>query len=139
SSRDEWHGFDLQLMSALDDVSGVPTEGKNLIIVAAVKDVLHFRIFSGDGKVIVDTDEKRLMEQAGQIKDLTEQLRSLWPHHQHRWMVDTDEKRLREQAGQIKALTEQLRSLWPPHQRPRSDKDRVITAVTSIVGHTQWH
>ena len=37
-------------MSSLNDVSGIPTEGKNLIIVAAVNNVLHFRIFKGDGK-----------------------------------------------------------------------------------------
>ena len=89
-------------MSSLNDVSGIPTEGKNLIIVAAVNNVLHFRIFDGDGKVVVDTDEKRLTEQARQIED----------------------------------LRKQLESLWPPHELTWSDKDRVITAVTSIVGHT---
>ena len=88
-------------MSSLNDVSGIPTEGKNLIIVAAVNHVLHFRIFDGDGKVVVDTDEKRLTEQARQIED----------------------------------LRKQLESLWPPHELTRSDKGRVITAVTSIVGH----
>ena len=36
--------FDLRLMSSLNDVSGIPTEGKNLIIVAAVNNVLHFRM-----------------------------------------------------------------------------------------------
>jgi hypothetical protein len=96
-------GFDLRLMSPLNDVSGVPTEGKNLIIVAAVKDVLHFRILDGAGKVVVDTNEKRLTEQAGRIKD----------------------------------LKEQLKSVWPPHELTRSDKGRVIAAVTSIVGHTR--
>ena len=95
-------GFDLRLMSSLNDVSGIPTEGKNLIIVAAVDNVLHFRIFDGDGKVVVDTDEKRLTEQARQIED----------------------------------LRKQLESLWPPHELTRSDKDRVITAVTSIFDHT---
>jgi hypothetical protein len=94
-------GFDLRLMSSLKDVSGIPTEGKNLIIVAAVNNVLHFHIFDGDGKVVVDTDEKRLTGQARQIED----------------------------------LRKQLESLWPPHVLTRSDKDRVISAVTSIVGH----
>ena len=69
-------------MSSLNDVSGIPTEGKNLIIVAAVNNVLHFRIFDGDGKVVVDTDEKRLTEQARQIEDLRKQLESLWPPHE---------------------------------------------------------
>ena len=92
-------------MSSLNDVSGTLTALErllrpgNLIIVAAVNNVLHFHIFDGDGKVVVDTNEKRLTEQARQIED----------------------------------LRKQLVSLWPPHELTRSDKDRVITAVTSIV------
>ncbi len=74
-------GYDLRLMSAVNDVNGIPTEGKNLIIVADVNRVLHFRIFDGDGKVVVDTDEKRLTEQARPIEDLRKQLESLWPPH----------------------------------------------------------
>ena len=104
---------DLRLMPSLNDVSGIPTEGKNLIIVAAVNKVLRFRIFADDGKVDVDTDEKSLTEQARQIKDPREQLK------------------------RIKDLREQLKSLWPPHELTWSDEDRVITAVTSIVGPTQ--
>jgi hypothetical protein len=100
----DFPGFDLRLMSLLNDVSRIPTSGKNLIIVAAVNNVLHFRFFDGDGKVVVDTDEKSLSEQAWQIKE----------------------------------LREQLKSLWPPHELTWSDKERVITAVTSIVGHTHF-
>jgi len=93
---------DLRLMSSVNDVSDIPKEGKNLIIVAAVDNVLHFRMFDGDGKVVVDTDEKRLTEQARQIED----------------------------------LRKQLVGLWPPHQLTGSEQDRVITGVTSTVGHT---
>ena len=106
TSGDEFYFEDkgvLQLMSLLNDVSRIPTSGKNLIIVAAVNNVLHFRIFDGDGKVVVDTGEKSLAEQARQIED----------------------------------LREQLESLWPPHELTRSEKSRVITAVTSIGGYTR--
>ena len=98
-------GSDLRWMSSLNDVSGIPTAGKNLIIVADVNNVLHFRIFDGDCKVVVDTDEKRLTEQAPQIKDLRD---------------------LRKQLES---------SLWPPHELTRSENGRIITAVTSIVDH----
>ena len=74
--------FDLRLMSSLNDVSGIPTEGKNLIIVAAANNVLHFRIFDDDGKVVVDTNEEELTRQARQIEDLREQLKSLWSPHE---------------------------------------------------------
>ena len=90
---------DLKLMP---DVGSIPEHGKNLLIVAAMKDVLHFRFFDGVGLQTVDTDEKRLAEQAGPIEN----------------------------------LRKQLRGLWPPHVLTESDKDRVITAVTSIVGYS---
>ena len=73
---------DLRLMSSVKEVSDIPTAGKDLIIVAAVDNVLHFRMFDGDGKVVVDTDEKRLTEQARQIEDLRKQLVGLWPPHE---------------------------------------------------------
>ena len=99
------NGFDLRLISSLSDVSGIPRSGTNLIIVAAVDNVLHFRSFDGDGKVVVDMDETRLTTQAGLIED----------------------------------LKGQLDSLWPPHELNSSEKDRVIAAVTSIVGHTRYN
>ena len=92
-------GFDLRLMPALDDAQALPTAGQALIIVAAVKDVLHVRVFDGDGKRVVDTDETRLTDHARQVED----------------------------------LREQLARAWPPHEPTRRDKDRVITAVLSLV------
>jgi hypothetical protein len=75
-------GFNLRLMSSLDEVNGIPTEGKNLIIVAAVNNVLHFRIFDADGNVAVDLDERKLVEQTPQIEALRKQLEGLWPPHE---------------------------------------------------------
>ncbi len=72
----------LRLMPSVNDVSGIPAEGKDLIIVAAVNGVLHFRVFDADGKVAVDTDEKRLTEQARKTEDLRKQLETLWPPHE---------------------------------------------------------
>ena len=94
--------YDLRLMCSVKDVSGIPTEGKNLIIVATLGNVLHFRIFDGDGKVVVDTDEKKLTGQ----------------------------------ALQINKLRKQLKRLCPPHEPTGSERDQVITTVTSISGHS---
>jgi WD40 repeat protein/S1-C subfamily serine protease len=96
-------GRDLRLMPQVRDVGDIPTGGNNLIIVAAVRGVLHFRIFDDAGNRVVDTDEKELPGQARPIEDLWNQLGSLWTSQ---------------------GLTE-------------SEKDRVITAVISIVGHTR--
>jgi hypothetical protein len=75
-------GFDLLLMSSVGDVGDIPTAGKTLVIVADVSGVLHFRIFEGDGRIVVDTDESRLTAQTGPIADLKKRLEDLWPPHQ---------------------------------------------------------
>jgi putative OPT family oligopeptide transporter len=72
-------GYDLRLMSPVENVSGIPTEGKNLVVVATVNNELNFRVFDEDGKVVVDTDEKKLKEQDTQIEDLRKQLSDSWP------------------------------------------------------------
>ena len=74
-------GCDLQLVSSMNDVSGMPREGKNLVVVAAVSQALHFRIFDSDGKTIVDTDENSLKTKTEQIEILKRQLDRLWPPH----------------------------------------------------------
>jgi len=165
-------GRNLRLMSSVKNVSDIPTAGKDQIIVADVANLLHFRIFDSDGKMVVDTDEKRLKDHAGQIEDLRKQLvvlgcdLRLMPslndvsdipkggkdliivaavdnvlHFRMfdgagKMVVDTDEKRLTERAGQIEDLRTQLVDLWPPHELTPSEHDRLITAVTSIVGQT---
>ena len=107
-------GCDLRLMSPVNDVSSIPTAAKSLIIVAAVRNDLHFRIFGGDGRMVVDTDERELTTPAGQYKDLRKHL-----------------------EGLINELKKHLKSLWPPHEPTKSEKDRVIAAVTSVLGPTK--
>jgi hypothetical protein len=74
--------YDLRLISSLSDVSGIPTEGNSLVVVAAVGEMLHFRIFDGDGKKVADTDEKGLTGRTRQIENLMRQLQGLWPPHE---------------------------------------------------------
>ncbi len=78
-------GYDLRLIPSVTDVRKVPAAGRNLVVVADVKNVLHFRFFDSDGKVVVDINEKRLTKQAPQIEELRKQLqepKELWPPHQ---------------------------------------------------------
>ncbi len=42
---------------------------------------LHFRIFGFDGKIVLDTTEKKLTEKAEQIASLKKDLTALWPPH----------------------------------------------------------
>jgi len=70
------------LMPSVKDVSGVPADGKNLLIVAAVNNLLYLRIFDPNGKRVVDIDEIRLPGQRRQFDDLRGQLGGLWPPHE---------------------------------------------------------
>ena len=70
--------FDLRLTSPANDVGDMLTEGKNLVIVADVGNVLHFRIFDADGKRVVDTREDLLPDKAPILADLKSLLRDLW-------------------------------------------------------------
>jgi hypothetical protein len=101
-------GFDVRLMSTVNDVSGIPTEGKLLIIVAAVNKRLHFRIFDGDGKRVVDTNEE--------------------------WLT----KKAQQKTPEVEDLRLQLKRLWSSRELTKSEKDRVSSAVMSIVDYTQW-
>jgi AAA domain len=74
-------GCDLNLISSATDVFDRAIVGKNLMIVTAVDGVLHFRMFDGHGKVVVDTDENSLSGQASKIETFKLQLASLWPPH----------------------------------------------------------
>jgi hypothetical protein len=71
---------DVRLYPSVADKSEIPA-GKNLIVVAALGQVLHFLMFDGDGKLAVDTDERKLQEHSRQIEDLRKQLVNLWPPH----------------------------------------------------------
>jgi hypothetical protein len=51
-------------------------------------------------------------------------------------VADADETRLPAHAGPIADLKRRLENLWPPHQPGEGEKEQVISAVTSIVGHT---
>jgi hypothetical protein len=80
--QEKFLGCDLRLMSSVKDARDIPSGGKNLIIVAAVNRVLHFRIFDGDGKMAADTDETRLTEKDRPIEGLRKRLETLWPPHE---------------------------------------------------------
>ena len=47
-------GGDVHLISALNEISSLPQEGQNLVVIAAVGKALHFRIFDAEGKIVVD-------------------------------------------------------------------------------------
>jgi hypothetical protein len=73
---------DLKLTFDATDAGDIPTEGKNLLILATMDGTLHFRVFDGHGNVDEDTDDTKLTNQARKLEDLRRQLESLRPPHE---------------------------------------------------------
>ena len=97
----------LSLVCPAGGESDLPTEGKNLLVVARVDDVLHFRLFDGAGNVEdAQADDSRLMEHSRQLESLTKQVDVLWPPH---------ELRKREKRRVVSAVTRILGYNLPRH------------------------
>ena len=77
----EPEGLDVRLMPSLMALNDIPNDGEDLIILAAVSGALHIRMFDDVGKMVVDTDESRLSDRAGQVEVLKKQVADLWPPH----------------------------------------------------------
>ena len=75
--------FDLLLMPSVKDANSIPVWGKDLVVVAEVDHVLHFRVFGGDGSVRVDTDETERLSKATypDIGTLKQRIAGFWPPH----------------------------------------------------------
>ena len=93
-------------MSSVNNVSDMPTDGKNLIIVGRRAECTPLpAVFDADGKRVVDTDNQL-------------------PDHQHN---------CRTEVAGYSATVGGVPLLF------QSGKDRVITAVTSIVGPAVYY
>jgi RNA polymerase sigma factor (sigma-70 family) len=121
---------ELRLMPAVKDVGGIPTAGKNLVIVADVDHVLHFRIFDRAGKMVADTDEKKPTAQRMWVEFLRQQVAKWWPPHEltrsQKQQIITAVKsidgpppmeELRRAHGRIAELVGELRAVYPDEPR----------------------
>lgn len=69
--------FTLRFLRSIEKESALPAEGRSLALVANIKEVLYIRIFDANGRVIVDTHEKMLIQREQQVEALKAQLKSL--------------------------------------------------------------
>jgi hypothetical protein len=76
--------FDLRLTQSLNDVRAIPSEGKNLVVIAVLKHSFYIRIFDGEGKLVVNADEKTLADEGlpRSMRLLRKELAGLWPPHE---------------------------------------------------------
>ena len=108
-------------MSQVNITNDIPTEGKNLLVVANVAGTLHFRIFDDNGKLVVDKNEQTLKEKVSAIEDLRTKLVKLWPPHEidrgDEWEVITAVKSI---VGLSRSVTDGGSSMAATRKRPRS-------------------
>jgi multidrug efflux pump len=100
------------------DLGEISQEGKNLIIVAAVGKMLHFRVFDGLGKMTGDVDEKDVKEKevAEKLKELKKQLDTSWPPRE---LTKADK-------GKIKSAVATIVGYSPAETHP------AFVAITSV-------
>jgi molecular chaperone DnaK (HSP70) len=70
--------YRLNLVASANHLSKLPNTGNNLVVIANVNRVLHFRIFDADGTTVVDRDETQFPGQSVLIATLKQKLKSLW-------------------------------------------------------------
>jgi len=104
---------DLQLMLPMNELSSIPENGKNLIIVGARLDTdkkeitsLYFRIFDSHGKRVVDTDEEFVTGKRNTLLVLKGVLNTMWPPHE---LTEDDEGLVIEGVEAIVGCTEKKR------------------------------
>ena len=91
------------------DGSGVPTSGKNLVVVGTDNNgLLHIRIFDAAGNRIKDTDETQLPAQAAAIATLKQQLPGLLPPHV---LTDAEKAQVIAEATSIVGQTRRVLQL----------------------------
>ncbi len=74
-------GYDLRLLSSIDDMRRIPPADKWLAIVAASARGLTFRLWNSDRRQVAGVNAINLTEKR-QIEDLRKQLETLWPPHE---------------------------------------------------------
>jgi hypothetical protein len=101
---------ELRLLNDLKAPREIPSDGKNLIVLANIDDVLYIRVFDSAGSIIVDTDSERLTtDNPSTINGIV----------------------LGHRIGNLRKI---LKDLWSPHPLTQPEREQVLEGVTSIVG-----
>lgn len=119
------HGVDLELLPSPNGLGDLPVVGRNLVILAHLKDGLHFRFFDSEGQMVVDTAEDQLTGDKGsQLAQLKALLDGLWKNPQAPVKVTASNgvwETIPGGAPQVSPI----------------EKDRVLTVLASIFGHSR--
>jgi len=99
--------YDVTLIESPADLSELPTEGEQRVIVADLGDTLHFRVFDDTGERIADLSESEIEGKENEIEML---------------------------RGRLDMPEEPTQRLWGLNELPERGRESIALAVTSIVG-----
>jgi RNA polymerase sigma factor (sigma-70 family) len=120
--------FELRLMPKVNDLSALPTAGKNLFIVADLDHALHLRMFDVHGKMVLDSDAKRFT--STWVEYLQQLVPRLWPPHELTHVEELSvvgavrnlagqnwHNEMQQVHGRIASLVGELRAVYPHDPR----------------------
>jgi RNA polymerase sigma factor (sigma-70 family) len=120
--------FEVRLMPTVNDLSALPTAGKNLFVVADFNRALHLRMFDVHGKMVLDSAAKRFTNTW--VEYLQQLVPRLWPPHELtqvekisvvgaiRNLAGQDwHKEMQQVHARIASLVAELRALYPHDPR----------------------
>jgi multidrug efflux pump subunit AcrB len=131
---------DFRVLTSLNGVNSIPTTGNNQVLVAVVNDVLHFRAFDASGKMIVDTDEKKLEAESRPVLAFKKKNEGWWAPRE---LTDAEKVQAidtimpvvaRTRSIPILSLKQKLKGFWPPNEISEAEKKAVVAKVNSIIG-----
>jgi hypothetical protein len=99
-------------------------QGFDLRLMPAVKEV---------GDILPDGKGKKLIV----VANVNSVIHMAMFDYDGKLVKSTNENELKNRARKIASLRKQLESLWSQYELPRIDKNRVITAVTSLVDYNR--
>jgi RNA polymerase sigma factor (sigma-70 family) len=109
--------FELRLMPKVNELSVLPTAGRNLFIVADLNRALHLRVFDVHGKMVLDSDAKRFTNTW--VDYLQQLVPRLWPPHEVTHI---------EELSVVNALRSVAGQNWP------NEMHQVHGRIASLVG-----
>jgi multidrug efflux pump subunit AcrB len=125
--------YDLQLVRSLSSPGDLPVQGNRSMVIAEVNGSLYFRVADDRGRIVVDLDEKVLIEHPEQIESLRPLLAGKPPGQGNSASKESPVETLRKRLGpQVDDLRKRVEELWPPHKLTRDESEKVVTMLKAI-------
>jgi multidrug efflux pump len=145
ASLPSFKGADLSVVTWTRKPEQIPSVGKNKVVLALVDKVLHLRAFDSDGKMVVDTDERKLKDEGRPIDEFKKRNKGWWSA---RDLTDSEKIQAidaitmvvgKTRSIPILSLRKQIEDKWGSSEIPEDEQQAVISRVSALVGPIRLH